>query len=372
MYRAVSLRRLTRTVAVTTAVTGAALAAAACSPAAPTATLNGGTVTVTGSAARDLIAVTMNTNELAVNFGSDNTIDARFPRAQIQRVQVQANEGDDAVTVSGAGVGDVPLSVSGSIGKDAVTVRGNVGDRGAGDAPVSINGDDGNDNLVAIVPGPVTVQAGAGDDSVRAGGAGVGQETIFLGAGNDRLVSSLGSQLGSRNDIVDGNGGRDTMEVDGSVTSETLTLSTASFGHLIIDHDDSFDDDDPDRIDADNVEDVKWFGLGGSPADGAGDTIVVDDLLATDVFEFTPDFSSGRGTAAPNNSSDTLIMRGTPDIDFFVVGVFRPNTISVGGTLAMTAVFLQPDDLLRIDTLEGDDLVDSASLPAGLVQFEVR
>jgi hypothetical protein len=370
MHRAVGLRRLTRTVGLTTAVTGGALAAAACSPAVPTATLNGGTVTVTGSAARDLIAVTMNANELAVNFGSDSTIDARFPRAQIQRVQVQANEGDDAVTVSGAGVGDVPLTVSGSIGSDAVTVFGNVGDRGAGDAAISINGDDGNDNLVAIVPGPVTVQAGAGDDTVRGGGAGVGQETIFLGAGNDRFVSSLESQLGARNDIVEGNGGRDTMEVDGSVTSETLTLSTGNAGHLIIDRDDSFDDDDQDRIDADNVEDVKWFGFGGLP-DGAGDTIIVNDLLATDVFEFTPDFSSGRGSNAPNNSSDTLIMRGTPDIDFFAVGVFRPNTISVGGTVAMTAVFLQPDDLLRIETLEGNDIVDSASLPAGLVQFEV-
>lgn len=372
MPRAVSLKRLTRTVALTTAVTGGALGAAGCSPTEPTATLSGGTVTVAGSAARDLIAVTVNANELAVSFGSDDTVDARFPRAAIQRVRVQANEGDDAVTVSGAGVGDVPLNVSGGIGSDAVTVLGNLGDRGAGDAAVSINGDDGNDNLVAIVPGPVTVQAGAGDDLVRGGGAGVGRETILLGAGNDVFVSSLESQLGARNDVVDGNDGRDTLEVDGSVTSETFTLSTGGAGHLIIDRVDRVDDDDSqDRIDADNVENVRWFGFGG-PSDGAGDTIVVNDLVATDVFELTPDFSSGRGSNAPNDSSDTVVVRGTPGIDLYSVGVFRPNTISVGGTVAMTAVFLQPDDILRIETLEGDDFVDSASLPEGLVQFEVR
>jgi hypothetical protein len=353
-------------VAVTTAVTGGALAAAACSPAVPTATLNGGTVTVTGSAAGDLIDVNMNTNELIVNFGGDSTIDARFPRAQVQSVEVQANEGDDAVSVSGAGVGDVPLTVSGSVGNDAVAV---IGDRGAGDGAISINGDDGNDNLVAIVPGPVTVQAGAGADTVASGGLGAGQQTISLGAGNDRFVSGLESQAGVRNDIVDGNDGRDTMEVEGSVTSETFTLSTGNAGHLIVDDDESFDiDDDRVRIDADNVEAVRWFGFGG--LEGFGDKLVVNDLLATDVLEFTPDFSMAHSNT-PNNSADTLIMRGTPGVDFFSVGTFQPNTISVGGTIAMTASFLQPNDLLRIETLEGDDIVDSASLPDGLVQFEV-
>ena len=366
---AVSPRRLAKAAALTTATAGGAFAFAACSPIVPTATLDGGTVTVSGTANGDVIHVAMNPNELTVDFGGDGTVDARFLRADYQRVLVNSNEGDDAVNVAGDGVGDVPLTVSGGLGSDGIDVLGNLGDTGAGDAATSINGDDGNDDLDTIVPGPVTVQGGAGDDRVTGGGAGVGRQTISLGDGNDTFVSLIESQIGARNDIVDGNRGRDTMEVEGSAVSETLNLSTANVGRLIIDHDDRSGPGGVDRIDADNVEAVRWFGFGG--LQGVGDRVVVNDLVATDVFEFMPDFSSGRGSNAPNESADTLIMRGTPGIDVFVVGVFSPNTISVGGTVAMTARFLQPSDLLRIETLEGDDFVDSASLPEGLVRFEV-
>jgi hypothetical protein len=363
--RPVNRRRLAGSVALTL-TTGGALAAAACTPTVPTATLDGGTVTVTGTAVRDLVDVTMTANDLTVDFGSDGTIDARFARNGYQRVQVLAGEGDDGVIVSGAGVGDVPVTVTGGIGGDDLRVVANVGETGAGDAPITVNGDDGFDVVVASVPGPVTVQAGAGDDIVEGGGAGVGRETISLGAGNDLLVTSLNASVGVRNDVVDGGAGSDIMEVEGTAASEALSLSAdgTAAGHLVIDH------DRQDRIDADNIEDVRWFGLGG-PEDGRGDTIVVNDLRATDVFEFTPDFSSGRGTDTPDNSSDTLIVRGTAGDDVFVVGTFPPNTISVGGLVVVSAQFLQPDDLLRIETLQGEDFVDSASLPSGLVQFVV-
>jgi hypothetical protein len=38
----------------------------------------------------------------------------------------------------------------------------------------------------------------------------------------------------------------------------------------------------------------------------------------------------------------------------------------------VAAVFLQPEDFLLIDTLAGDDVVDSSGLQPGLVQLLVR
>ncbi len=245
-----------------------------------------------------------------------------------------------------------------------MSVVGNIGETGAGDVPITIRGDDGNDNLLASAPGPVTVEAGAGDDRVDGGGAGVGQETITLGAGNDLFVSSLNAFVGRRSDIVDGGNGRDTMEVEGTFASEALSLSGSS-GHLIVDH------DLRDRIDSDNVEFVKWFGFGGLSGAG-GDAIAVNDLTATDVFQFTPDFSNGRGTGTPNNSIDTLTVRGTAGVDLFQVSGTTATDISVAGvTIVTSPALLQPQDFLRIETLEGDDLVDSGSLVQGLVQFVV-
>jgi hypothetical protein len=52
----------------------------------------------------------------------------------------------------------------------------------------SLSGDGGNDNLLAATPGPVTVLGGAGDDRVDGSGAGIGQERIALGDGNDRYL----------------------------------------------------------------------------------------------------------------------------------------------------------------------------------------
>ena len=280
------LRRLAAASAVMATAVGAFSATATPAGAAtgPTATLKQGTVTVTGTAVRDVIDVNLDAGRLAVDFGFDGTVDAQFPMSRVQRLSVLAGDGDDGVDVEGTGVGDVPITISTGAGNDGGGVVGNIGDSGVGDAPVTIHGDDGNDNFVAAAPGPVTVDAGAGDDRVDGGGAGIGHETISLGDGNDKFVSSLNAFVGARSDIVDGGTGRDTMEMDGTFASESVSLS-ANAGHLIV-------DDDRDQIDADNIEDVTWFGFGGLDEGGSGDAVAVNDLSGTDVVNFTPNFTA--------------------------------------------------------------------------------
>ncbi|MFI6333029.1 hypothetical protein ACIBBG_32580 [Micromonospora chersina] len=328
-----------------------------------TATLKAGTVTITGTAARDLIGITMDATQLVVDFDFDGTVDAQFRRAQYRTVRVLAGEGDDGISASG--VGDVPLTINGGGGSDGMGVVGKIGEFGRDDALSTINGDDGDDTIFVATPGPVTVQAGAGDDRVTGGGAGIGQEAISLGAGNDRFVSSLNDFLGARSDTVDGGTGKDIMEVEGTFASESVGLSERG-GHLTINRNLS------DHIDADNVEDVTYFGFGGLDESGAGDAISVDSLARTDVVSFTPNFSADRNSTAPNNSTDTLIVRGTLGVDHITVSGSGANISVAGLGTVVNSVFLQSPDALVIDTLGGEDAVDFSGLQSELVQLQVR
>src|SRR5499427_6061851 len=284
--------RLAASVAMTATIAGLLGASAAPAGAATgaTARLQNGILTVTGTAARDVVGISMGHRQLAVDFGSDGTVDARFLISRIQRVSVQLGDGNDGISIIGAGVGDVPITISGGLGNDGLGVVGTEDPLLARSAPVTILGGGGNDNILASVPGlaPVSINAGAGDDVVSGGTGSIGSETISLGGGNDKFVSTLNvfdSPFTARNDVVDGGAGKDTLELRGTFESESLSLS-ADAGHLIALHDGG------DRTDSVGVENVTWFGFGGNDEGGFGDDVTVNDLSGTGVVNFTPDFSS--------------------------------------------------------------------------------
>jgi len=340
-----------------TTVTGGTAAFAA--PAAgPTATLRQGTLTVTGTAARDVVEVTIDADQIVVDFGFDGTVDAQFKRSRVQQVNLLGGEGDDGLTVEGSGVGDLPITLSGGPGKDGGGVVSFGDPFFAGTAPVTILGDDGNDNFIAAVPGPVTVDTGAGDDLL--GIEESDQATISLGDGNDKLISSLRVAGFRRSDTVDGGTGQDTMQMEGTFASETVSLS-ANAGHLIVNQD---------QIDADNIEDVTWFGFGGNE-EGLGDGVTVNDLSGTDVVNFTPNFSAPSDGTLPNNSPDQLRVVGTPGVDHITVSGSGANITVAGLSPTVTPVLLDSQDTLRIDTLDGADIVDSHNLERGLVPLQV-
>jgi hypothetical protein len=347
-----------------------ASAAPAGAAAGPTARLRGGVLTVTGTAARDVVGISMGHRQVAVDFGFDGTIDARFLMSRVRRLSVQLGDGNDGLSVIGAGVGDVPVTISGGRGNDAAGVVGTEDPLLARNAPVTIFGGGGGDNLSASVPGsaPVSVAAGAGDDVVSGGDGSIGPERISLGGGNDKFVSTLdvfNSPFTARNDVVDGGTGKDTLELRGTFESESLSLS-ADAGHLIARH------DARDRTDSVHVENVTWFGFGGNDENGFGDDITVNDLSGAGVVNFTPDFSSPSDATAPNNSADQLRVVATPGDDHITVSGSGANIIVAGLRPAITPVLLDANDVLRIDTLAGNDTVDSSGLPPGLVQLQVH
>jgi hypothetical protein len=293
MQTSLTYRRLAGSVAVmATAALGLAVLATPADAASPTARLRNGTVTVTGSAVRDVVDISMNHDRLTVDFGFDGSIDARFSMSRVQRLSVQLGGGNDGTSVIGTGVSDVPITINGGGGNDGIGVVGTEDPLLASEAPVTIVGNDGNDNLSASVPGsaPVDIHAGAGDDVVFGGDGSIGPETISLGDGNDKFVSTLdvfSSPFRDRSDIVDGGTGQDTLETRGTFASESVALS-ASAGHLIVTHDFG------DKIDADNIEDVTWTGFGGLDETGSGDAVAVNDLTGTDVVRRS---TSRRGTS---------------------------------------------------------------------------
>ena len=368
------VRRAARTVAVVAAAVGGMTAFVSHAGAAgtrPTAVLDEGTVTVTGTAARDVVDISISHFRLAVDFGADGTVDAGFRLSRVQRLSVRLGGGSDGLTVIGRGVGDVPITVRGGAGNDALGVVGTEDALLAGDAPVAIFGGDGNDELSASVPGsaPVSIDAGAGDDVASGGDGSIGPETISLGDGTDTFVSTLdvfASPFRARNDILDGGAGKgDTLELHGTFESETLDLS-AHAGHLIVKH------DGRDHIDAVGLDSVTWSGFGGNDEGGFGDTVTVHDLTGTGVRSFTPDFSSPFDATAPNNSSDTLAVLGTPGDDHVTVSAFNPAEIDVVGlTPDIGAVQVDSSDVLQINTLAGNDTVDHLGLPPNLVQLQV-
>src|SRR5215471_1802512 len=81
-----------------------------------TARLRNGILTVTGTAARDVVKISMGHRQVTVDFGFDGTIDARFRMSRVLRMRVQLGDGNDGCAVIGKGVGDVPITISGGPG----------------------------------------------------------------------------------------------------------------------------------------------------------------------------------------------------------------------------------------------------------------
>src|SRR5262249_4332176 len=221
--------RLAAGAAMTATIAGLLGASAAPAGAATgaTARLRDGVLTVTGTAARDVAGISMSHRQVAVDFGFDGTVDPPLPMSGVPQLAVQPGDGKYGLSVIGAGVGDVPITISGRPGNDAGGVVGTEDPLLARNAPVTIVGGGGDDNLSASVPGsaPVSVAAGAGDDVVSGGDGSIGPERISLGGGNDKFVSTpdvFNSPFTARDDVVDGGTGKGTLELRGAVGAESL------------------------------------------------------------------------------------------------------------------------------------------------------
>jgi Ca2+-binding RTX toxin-like protein len=185
-----------------------------------------------------------------------------------ERFQVNGLGGDDSVTAN-AGVGAATLlSVGGGAGDD--TVNGS-------DGPDLILGGEGNDVL----------NGGGGDDRILGDH---GSDTMNGGAGDDTLVWNNGDGT----DVVNGDAGRDDVEVNGSPTAGDVNTVQPNNGRIKFDRTNLV----PFSLDIGSSETMHANGLGGD------DTITVGDVGA---FSVTAAGGSGNDTLNGGPASDTLL-----------------------------------------------------------------
>jgi Ca2+-binding RTX toxin-like protein len=207
---------------------------------------------------------------------------------------------------------------------------------------------DGGDDTDVILGGPGRDLLIGGDDFDDIKG-GRGDDTAYMGADFDRFSWAPGD--GS--DTVDGGPSRDSLFFAGSGDAETFELAGSRFtrdvGNIVMDLDD--------------IEVVDTV------AGGGADTFRIG---RSDVGELNASLAPGGGAADP----DRIEIAGTEGADDVAVTgkkvVFGSATVTGLPVKLGVSVAQIGFDSLAIDTLGGDDSVDTSGLAPDVIGLEVK
>ncbi|GEP57979.1 beta strand repeat-containing protein [Reyranella soli] len=235
---------------------------------------------------------------------------------------------------------------------------------------VNMNGGDdmfsATGNLAALIN--VTVDGGTGNDTILGSN---GADTLIGGDGNDFIDGQQGNDLallgagddvfqwdpGDGSDTVEGGDGNDTMLFNGSNIGEIMDISanggrtrlTRDVGNI--------------NMDFNDIERVQINALGGA------DKITVNNLAATDVKQVDINLAATGGVG--DGAADQVIVTGTNgNDDISVVGA--GTSVSVIGLSAQVNVTgTEAGDLLTINAGNGNDTINAAGLPAGVIGLTI-
>ena len=302
------------------ALAAAIVAAVSAAPADATAhkakaKLHQGTLTVTGTAGADSIALRLQAgdpNTILVDAGSASF---SFRRDRVDSIVVAALAGDDVVRIDDAN----------GVFTDSI--------------PTTLKGGYGDDTLLGGA-GAETLRGGPGNDTVDGNR---GNDLAFLGAGDDTFVWDPGD--GS--DSIEGQDGADTMLFNGANVAEKVELS-ANGDRLRFTRDIANI-----TMDTHGVERVDFEAKGGA------DSVTVDDLSGTGVTEVDTDLGAADG------STDRVIVNGTKADDLINVAG-DASEVAVSGTPATVRIrSAEPTDGLTVDGLDGNDAISAAAFRPG-------
>ena len=116
----------------------AAQGAAAAPPGDVSAQLRGGTLTVRGGDAADVVGI--RARGLAIEVGDDASAD-RFPLWAVRRIRVETGAGDDRVTLDDGPLAllrSTPVTIDGTDGDDALAIAGNTSEARVSGLPVRL------------------------------------------------------------------------------------------------------------------------------------------------------------------------------------------------------------------------------------------
>jgi Ca2+-binding RTX toxin-like protein len=239
---------------------------------------------------------------------------------------------------------------------------------------LAVDGVEGNDDIAAAgLPAQaigLVLAGGPGDDELFGG---QGDDRLVGGDGNDTLDGSKGNDLaqmgagddtfvwdpGDGSDTVEGEDGFDTMSFIGANIAEKIDVSangdrvrfSRDIGNV--------------TMDTAGVEQIDFEALAGA------DLVTVNDLTGTDLRTLQLDLD-GAAPGGGDGEPDRVVLNGTNGDD--AIRVFGDaQGVNVKG-LAPLVEILHPEganDRLDINTLDGDDTVDSSGLAAGTIQLFV-
>jgi Ca2+-binding RTX toxin-like protein len=267
---------------------------------------------------------------------------------QPDQVLVNATTGDDVITIGHSGstvtVNGLAAQVTiahAEVANDSLTINGLAGNDSidasalrAGLINLVINGGAGNDRIAGS----------AGNDTVIGG---QGSDTAFLDAGDDTFVWNPGD--GS--DVVEGQGGFDTLLFNGANVSENVDIS-ANGSRVRMSRDVANI-----TMDLNGVEDIHFNALGGA------DTITVNDLSGTGMKQVDIDLGAVPGAPGGDGQPDTVVINGTNGNDVITI-VNNNGVITVSG-LATTVTISNAEaanDRIVINGLGGDDVIEASGL----------
>jgi Ca2+-binding RTX toxin-like protein len=280
-------------------------------------------VVVNGTNRDDAIDVSGDSSEVKVS-GLSSTVRILHPEPT-DELDVHALGGNDKIDASALAAGAILFEPDGGSGDDTIA------------------GSQGIDKLLG----------GTGNDSIDGNG---GNDLALLGAGDDTFVWDPGD--GS--DTVEGQDGADTMRFNGANAAEHIDMS--GNGRRLR----FFRDVANITMDTNGVERVDFNALGGA------DLVTVNDLSDTDINEVNVDLAGTLGGTSGDGQADRVVVNGTNGDDAIDVSG-DASEVKVGGLAPTVAVF-HPEvrnDRLEINTLAGEDTVNSSGLAAGAIQLFV-
>ncbi len=243
----------------------------------------------------------------------------------------------------------VLIRVLGRGGNDQITLEQSAG----GLPPGDLHGENGNDTLTGTSAAD-TLRGGPGADTLIGKG---GNDNLFGGEASDTLIWNPGDA----SDVIEGEGGIDTLVFNGANAAEQIDLSSngtrlrffRNVGSIL--------------LDVAGVEKVVFNALGGA------DTITVNDLAPTAVENVYLDLATPSGSGAGDGQADTVVVNGTPGADTITVsGPATGVRVATAGAVVDIAGSEVSRDKLSVNGLAADDTVDATALPAGRISLTVN
>lgn len=203
--------------------------------------VSGGTITgnLNGNDGADIVGISGGTITGAIRAGTGNDTLAISGGSMLE---VDANEDDDQVTISGTA--SIATFVSGDEGNDTMFMTGGTigtvlsGDAGndtivvsGGTIVTGITGNDGDDNITVSGSASVgAIEGDIGNDTITVSGGAIG-DYVSGGDGDDQIAVSGGTIGGN----VTGDAGTDSVTVSGGtiaggIDAETVTLNGGTIG----------------------------------------------------------------------------------------------------------------------------------------------